>query len=525
MVAVNAPDATTSTDTREGPVRLHVIGVVGQEGGVRAAATQDRLLASLAAQGRPAAAVCVLRTRDASADPPADRRVHFYDGPAALAQSLHAVVAGTDADVIVLVADGAWCAPSALDLVANEFARDESLDALYGDAVVTTGDGETLPLRLPRWSPERLRGSDYAVGLLAVRNRAWHRVGGVKAGTGTAWRHDLLLRGLEGGWRVTHVPEPVALMGERPATGDAGDHVVVVRGHLERTGVPATVTTVPRSDEAGWSGVLRLHRRPPAGTHVSVVVPTAGATAEGAEHTYLEDLVASIEATSTTELAVDYVVVADLDRDTAYVERLRGMLGDRLLVVWTDGPFDFSHKVNLGVLACGSPFVAVLNDDMVATGAGWLDQMVALAADPEVGAVGATLLFGDGTVQHAGHVYALGWPAHAYRGEPDGPGRDGELLVDREVSGVTGACLVQRREVFEQVGGWSSVFPRSYNDVDLCLKVREAGYRIVVANSVRLVHFESQSRTPEVDPAERFRLFSRWFHRMQVEEYTTAVAG
>ncbi len=108
--------------------------------------------------------------------------------------------------------------------------------------------------------------------------------------------------------------------------------------------------------------------------------------------------------------------------------------------------------------------------------------------------MGCKLLYADGTLQHAGHVYS-GEPMHAFLGRgADEPGPHGLLLVDREVSGVTAACALVRAGVYDEVGGFSATFPLNYNDVDFCLKVRRAGYRILYTPHAALYHFESKSR-------------------------------
>ena len=134
---------------------------------------------------------------------------------------------------------------------------------------------------------------------------------------------------------------------------------------------------------------------------------------------------------------------------------------------------------------------------------------MALAEQEDVGAVGAKLLFEDGTIQHAGHVFADGQIQHVAAGEPDGPGQFGANLIDREVVGVTAACLAQRKSVWEHLGGMDEALPNNFNDVDYCARIRAKGYRIVQANSVVLHHFESKTRTPRVAWWEARRIIGR----------------
>lgn len=367
---------------------------------------------------------------------------------------------------------------------------------------VVYADGEDW---LPDWSPVLLRHRDYVTGPLLVRGVAL-APGGLVDGPG--WHHDLVLRVAEAGLPVQHRRERLG-SGGRPHTSAAA-----VRAHLSRLGLAADVTD-------RQPGLLSVRRHPSPG-RVSLVVPTRGtvATVGGRPRRLVTELVREVES-QRYEIDHDWVVVVDADTQDEYVPELRAELGDRLTVVEYDRPFNFSEKVNLGVLATDAELVAVLNDDLAVVTPTWLDHLAALAQEPGVGAVGCVLLYEDGRVQHGGHEFVATGGAHAVRhvlrGRPVDAG--GCLAYDREVSGVTGACLVQRRDVWAAVGGWSELFPRNYNDVDLCLKVSALGLRTVVSGEVVLRHFEGRTRSQEVPPDERALLGRRWEHRLAYEGY------
>ncbi len=259
----------------------------------------------------------------------------------------------------------------------------------------------------------------------------------------------------------------------------------------------------------------------PVRPRATIVIPTAGASgpAWGEERVYVVGCVESIERHSY-EVDHGYVIVADDRGDLSYLDEVTALAPDRVRVILFDDAFHFSRKVNIGAAATDAEYLVILNDDIEATDPGWLDRMVAIAAAPDVGAVGAVLRYDDGSIQHAGHRYANGGPSHVhYRSDiPRDSGH--EALRDRDVSGVTAACIVQRREVWREVGGLTPIFPVNYNDVDYCLKIRQLGLRIVLAGSVELVHFESKSRDPATTPEERARLRNRWSHMMQVDEFS-----
>lgn len=189
-------------------------------------------------------------------------------------------------------------------------------------------------------------------------------------------------------------------------------------------------------------------------------------------------------------------------------------------VLRAPGPFNFSSLVNLAAQSASHPFLCLLNNDVEATCGDWLAKMMVQAARPGVGAVGAQLLYPDGTIQHAGVVIGIGGAAgHFAKGvDPSLDAHRSWFGVTRQVSAVTAACLVVSKEKYMSVGGLDEQNLRvAFNDVDLCLKLERAGYRNVYVAEARLIHHESKSRGLDLSPenAERFAceeavLKSRW---------------
>jgi GT2 family glycosyltransferase len=159
--------------------------------------------------------------------------------------------------------------------------------------------------------------------------------------------------------------------------------------------------------------------------------------------------------------------------------------------------FNYSEMNNIAVSQAKGKFIVLLNNDISVINKDWLTEMVSQANRPEIGCVGAKLFYPDGTIQHAGVILGLkGYASHAHKGFPgDSTGYFNRLVVTHNVSAVTAACLVMRKEIFEEVGGFDAVNLKvAYNDVDLCLKVRDAGYRNLFTPHAQLVHHESKSR-------------------------------
>jgi GT2 family glycosyltransferase len=165
---------------------------------------------------------------------------------------------------------------------------------------------------------------------------------------------------------------------------------------------------------------------------------------------------------------------------------------------------------NSGVRAARGDVILLMNDDVRPLRAGWLEAMIAQAQRPEVGVVGALLLYPSGAIQHAGIATGLmGATGHPGRGTFDG-GFWPWTGVTRNVSAVTAACIAIRREVFDELGGFDPRFPINYNDVDLCLRARRAGYEVILEAGARLCHLESGTRVMGVAWEERELFAERW---------------
>jgi GT2 family glycosyltransferase len=200
----------------------------------------------------------------------------------------------------------------------------------------------------------------------------------------------------------------------------------------------------------------------------------------------------------------DYeVVLVDNGSTEARTLRLLARLrrSSRYRVIDSPGEFNFARLCNTGAAAASGEHLLFLNNDTEVLARDWLERLLSIGADRTVGVVGATLLYPDRTIQHVG-IFPRGdgrW-VHPYRGLPhDHPGDDGELRIARCVPAVTAACLLVRRSLFAELGGFDERFPVAYNDVDLCLRVRQRGLSVVVTPEARLFHYESLSRGFSLD--------------------------
>jgi GT2 family glycosyltransferase len=221
----------------------------------------------------------------------------------------------------------------------------------------------------------------------------------------------------------------------------------------------------------------------------------------------------------TTYPDFDVLVVADTPTPDDVREALVALAPDKVRVLPYPFPFNYSDKINYGVVQARGDLLLLLNDDTEILTEDWLETMVGLLA-PDVGMVGAKLLYEDDTVQHLGLHVGRGDVMHVAEGKPaDDVGPFAAYLVDREVSGVTGACTLVPRRIFEEVGGLSRVLPVNFNDVDFGFKILDAGYRILVTPHAVLHHFESRTRDRRALPTEIELLRGRWAHRLAHDDF------
>lgn len=428
-------------------------------------------------------------------------------------------------DLIVLLDHDDLLEPRALELVVEAFLSDDAIDYVYTDEDVLIPEGRYAdPFYKPDWSPERFRNQMYTCHLSAFRAEIVRAVGGFRDGFDGAQDWDLVLRVSERARRVAHVAEvlyhwrvvPASVLSGEEAKPYAYDSARrALEAHVERVGLDAEVV---EQNPRGYFHLVRRHRVTPK---VSIVIPTRGSRGLvwGVERVMVLEAVRSVVERSTWP-DIELVLVVDEPFDPGLLDELVALAGPQLRVVPYEGPFNFSEKCNMGALAATGDILVFLNDDIEVIDPNWIEVLVGFVREPDVGAAGLRLLFEDRRVQHAGHVHLGGLPGHLMFGQmPDSDRNRRALSLDREVAGVTAACMAIRSDVFDEVGGFSAVFANNYNDVDLCLKLRHAGYRIVVSAQAVMYHFESVTRDARVGTHELDALHRRWWAQLQSDPY------
>jgi GT2 family glycosyltransferase len=410
--------------------------------------------------------------------------------------------------------------PDALFEVAAALNLNRDLDMLYSDEdKIDDGGQRRDPFFKPDWSPESFLSRMYTAHLGTYRRSLVEEIGGFRPGFDGSQDYDLVLRLTEKTDRIHHIPHVLYHWRIHDASAASGTEVKgyayenalrAITEAIERRGEPAAVEPL-----AGHPGnyTVRYHIRSPE--PVSIIIPTRDHAAD------LERCLRSVIEKSTYPM-YDIVV---LDNGTTDAEALAVMAAwqlrepKRVTVIRYDVPFNFSHINNYAAERAAGRYLLFLNNDTEVIAPDWIEALVEQAQRPAIGAVGARLLYEDRTIQHAGVVLRIGGIAgHGHRFlDADTPGYYYVVKTINNFSAVTGACMMMRREVFEEVGGFDEELAVAFNDVDLCLRVRERGYRIVYVPHAVLYHFESKSRgsddTPEKvarDMRERAFMQRRW---------------
>ncbi len=490
------------------------------------------MLASVRAQTCPDWELCLVD--DGSANPDVRRELRAAaggDGRIRLAERPRAggiVAASNDAlalatgEFVVLVDHDDRLDPAALDTVAAALEADQEIDYVYTDEDKVAADGTTYDtFYKPDWSPERLRSQNYCTHLSVLRRSLVHDVGAFRPGFDGSQDHDLILRVTERARRIHHVPEVLYHWCVTPGSAAADPHAKpyareagrrAVQDQMDRLGIPASVTHL------ATPGHYRVRRRLPAPPPtVSVVMPTVGTRRRvwGVSRPLVLDAIDSLREVTAT-IRPEVIVVLD----PATPPDVRDALAQRdVKLLEGAGPFNYSARCNQGVAASSGELVVLLNDDVRIEDPEWLEVMAGFFREPDVGIVGARLLYADGTLQHGG-ILLNEQPLHIFHGfGGDDPGPFVLLEIDREVSAVTGACLATRRALWDELGGLSEDFAVAFNDLDYCLRVRATGRRVIWTAHATLYHFESQTRRPDADDHEIELLYERWTPELHHDPY------
>ncbi len=389
-------------------------------------------------------------------------------------------------------------AEHALLFVAKSINEHPAAKLLYSDEDKLDADGQRFdPHMKPDWNPDLLCAQNYIAHLAVIEAGHLRATGGLREGVEGSQDHDLMLRCTRSlrPEQIVHIPRVLyhwraqqgstaQSPGSKQYTTTAG--MLALNRHFQEQAVPATASP-------GWlPNTYRIrYALPDPAPLVSIMVPTRDkvevlrncidALLERTSYPSFEILV--IDNRSSEPDALAYL--ADIAKDP------------RVRVLSYDHPFNYSAINNFAAQHANGDLLCLLNNDTEAINPDWLTEMVSHACRAEIGCVGAKLYYSDERIQHAGVILGIGGVAgHAHKyAKRDDFGYFSRLHLVQNYSAVTGACLVVRKSVYEQVGGLNETnLPVSFNDVDFCLRVADAGYRNLWTPYAELYHHESATR-------------------------------
>jgi GT2 family glycosyltransferase len=437
-----------------------------------------------------------------------DARIRIQTLPKNLgiAGASNAALAMATGEYVGLLDNDDELARDALLEMARCIERDHP-DFLYSDEDKIDENGfHVEPHFKPDFSPDFLASTNYICHFSVARRELLDGVGGFRAGFDGAQDYDLVLRICERTQKIAHIPMVLyhwrkiegstsATISAKPQTDDAGRRALAES--LRRTGVDATAEPGPAPN------TYRVRHAIHGNPRVSIIIPFRD------KPELLDTCVSSIlEKTSYSNYEILLVDNGSVKTVTQAVLARLCARDARVRAVRHDVPFNYSNIINFAAAQASGEHLLFLNNDTKIISAEWLEAMLEHSQRREVGVVGAKLLYEDDTVQHAGVIVGLGGVAghsHLFAAADD-PGYFRRAQLIQNLSAVTFACAMTRRDVFQQIGGLNERDLKiAFNDVDYCLRVREAGYQIVYTPFALLYHFESKSRGQDDTPEKKMR--------------------
>ena len=407
---------------------------------------------------------------------------------------------------IGFLSEGDKLTERALLEVADLLNENPDAKVIYSDHALVNNKRYVDIVYKPGWSPDLLLAKYYIKNLLCCERDMISTVGGVHGIFEDEIKYDLLLRIIEKTNQVYHIPK-VLYHEEVPKSSYVkeynADYCIelqkkALENHIKRSGIEAEVFN------GIFKGSFRVRRKINVDSKVSIIIPTKDD---------IDKVRICVDSIVNKTSLRDFEIII-VDNGSSQPELLEYLEECPHVVLSFPGDFNFSTINNFAAAKASGEYLIFLNNDTEVIRPEWIQAMLEHAQRKEVGVVGAKLLYPDGLVQHAGIVLVRNQiPDHVHRfAHSCDQGRQGMVDVIRNYNAVTGACMMIRADVFNEVGGFDESFPIIFNDVDLCFKVRARGYLIVYTPYAVLYHHEGISRWMESDQfvTESNLFFSRW---------------
>lgn len=389
--------------------------------------------------------------------------------------------------------------PAALHDVMQVICKEDA-DFIYTDETTFASPNKEDVLRIhfkPDYSPDNLLANNYICHFTSIKRSLLDACGWFRDGFDGAQDYELFLRLTDAAKQIAHIPRELYYwrshegstsegMGNKNYAAEAGKRAV--ESFLDSKGISATVTLVEK--EAITNRIS--YEIPNPQPLVSIIIPN---------YEHLEDLQYCISSIKEKTSYSNYEIIVVENNSNSpelfkYYKEINAY-PNVSVIIWTGTGFNWSALNNYaGQKYAKGEYIILLNNDIEIITPDWIQEMMMQAQRQNVGMVGAKLYYPDDTIQHAGVI--VGWhgaATHAFAGvSREESGYMGRLLYAQNLSAVTGACAMMRMEVFKEMGGIDETFPVAFNDVDLCMRIREAGYLVVWTPHAELYHYESKSR-------------------------------
>lgn len=394
--------------------------------------------------------------------------------------------------------------PAALFEVVKAI-NDKDADFVYTDEVTFMGELKNMfnPHFKPDFAIDNLRANNYICHFTVFSRILYNEVGGFRSEYDGSQDFDMVLRLTEKARHIYHIPKILyywrahknsvaAGVGAKPYVIEAAHKAI--QSHLDRCNIKGNVldTVVPSMYKINYEIVKE--------SLVSIIIPNKDHIDD------LEKCLKSIKS-KTTYSNYEIIIVENNSEDECTFEYYNKINDENINVIKYEGIFNYSAINNLGFENAKGEYIILLNNDVEIISESWIEEMLMYCQREDVGVVGAKLYYPDDTIQHAGlGLGLLTLAGHYHRHFPrEHPGYMGRLIYAHDVTAVTAACLMVKREVYEEVGGLDETFEVAFNDVDFCMKVRKKGYLIVFTPFAELYHYESKSRGLDSEPQKRER--------------------
>lgn len=426
-----------------------------------------------------------------------------------IAENTNAAFAMATGDYIGLLDHDDLLAPNALYEIASALEKDRDIDVIYTDEDKVRADlsEHFQPHLKPDFNPDLLRANNYICHLFVVRRGIMERTGGFRSEFDGAQDYDFIFRCVESAEKIHHIPEILyhwrthqASTADNPASKmyayEAGKRAI--EGNLKRSGLNGKVS---HTKDYGFYRVEYQVKESPL---VSIIIPNKD------EKEALKKCIDSIFEKSTYGNFEILIVENNSETEEIFSYYRELSRQDRIRLLKWKKPFNYSAINNYAASKAKGEYLLFLNNDMEVISPNWMEEMLGHCQRPDTGIVGAKLYYPDGTIQHAGTIIGIGGIAgHMFVNMPgERTGYLHKASLQQDLSAVTAACMMVKREVFFEVNGFEEKLTVAFNDVDFCLRVRRNGYLVVYDPYAELYHYESKSRGLE-DTPEKVARFNK----------------